>query len=249
MRRRLAIVNLVLAVAVAGLGWQFRRNWRASEARRQQAIQQKVKPAPAPVAPLLPPVAGVDSAQYAGVAQKMLFSRDRNPNVVLDVAPPPPMPALPFSHGFVDFGGDPTVLLSEKPASSTKAYRPGDEIGDFKVVSVNREEIVFEWDGKQVRRTLAEIAARNARVERQVEAPQQAAAAAAPQPDAPAGTTKISSGDNQLGPGKEMAPGSEFHMCQPGDTTPAGTVVNGLRLVKNATPFGGFCRWEPVGKP
>ena len=245
MRRKLILLNLVLVAGIGVLGWHLRSNWQQAEAHRQRVLKQHVKPAPAPVAPVLPPVNGVNAAEYIDVAQKMLFARDRNPNVVLEVAPPPPMPALPFSHGFVDFGGDPTVVLSEKPDSSLKAYRPGAMIGDFKIVSVNREEIVFEWNGKQVKRTLAEIAARNATPAQQA-APQQQAAAAAPAAP-PESTTKIS-GDNQLGPGKEMAPGTGYYACQPGDTTPAGTVVNGVKLVKNPTPFGGFCRWEPVSK-
>lgn len=248
MRRKIILLNLTLAAAILGLGWYLRSNWRQAEARRHQVVAQRTRPAPPPVAPVLPPVAGVNSAQYADVAQKMLFSRDRNPNVVLETAPPPPMPALPFSRGFVDFGGDPTVLLSEKPMSPTKAYRPGDTIGEFTVLSVNREEIVFGWNGKEVKRTLAEIAARNAPAQQQAEAAPQAAAPAPQQAAPAAATTTRISGDNQLGPGRDMAPGSPYRMCQPGDTTPAGTVVNGLRLVKNPTPFGGFCRWEPVSK-
>ncbi|MCX6623761.1 MAG: hypothetical protein NTY38_22390 [Acidobacteria bacterium] len=243
MRRKLILLNLALAAAVGGLGWQLRSNWREAEARRQQVSRQSVKPAPAAVAPVMPPVTGVNAAQYIDVAQKMLFARDRNPNVVLDVAPPKPMPALPFSNGFVDFGGDPTVLLSEKAGAAHKAYRPGDTIGAFRIVSVNRQDIVFEWDGKEVKRTLAEIATRNAQAAQPAEQQQ----AAAPAEPATAGVTKIS-GDNLLGPGKEMQAGSGYFSCQPGDTSPAGTVVNGARKVMNPTPFGGFCRWEPVGK-
>jgi hypothetical protein len=245
LRRKLILLNLVLVAAVGGLGWKLRRDWQEAEARRAEVLRQKVKPAPSPVAPVLPPVMGVSSAQYIDVAQKMLFSRDRNPNVVLDVAPPKPMPALPFSHGFVDFGGDPTVLLSDKPGSQHKAYRPGDIIGEFKIISVNRQDIVFEWDGKEVKRTLEEISTHNTPEAQQAEQQQ---AAAAPAPAAPtSGSTKLS-GDNQLGPGKEMEAGSGYFQCQPGDTTPPGTVINGVKKVANATPFGGFCRWEPVGK-
>ena len=57
----------------------------------------------------------------------MLFTRDRNPNVVIEVAPPKPMPPLPSAFGFMNFGG-PSVILTEKPGGPQRAYRPGEQI-------------------------------------------------------------------------------------------------------------------------
>jgi hypothetical protein len=31
--------------------------------------------------------------------------------------------------------------------------------------------------------------------------------------------------------------------CQPGDTSPAGTVVDGYKKIVEQTPFGPACRW------
>ncbi len=40
--------------------------------------------------------------------------------------------------------------------------------------------------------------------------------------------------------------GGSSHACSPGDTTPAGTVVNGYRKVVKASMFGQTCMWEPA---
>jgi hypothetical protein len=40
--------------------------------------------------------------------------------------------------------------------------------------------------------------------------------------------------------------GNSTRACVPGDTTPPGTVQDGLRKVVSKTPFGESCRWEPA---
>jgi hypothetical protein len=49
--------------------------------------------------------------------------------------------------------------------------------------------------------------------------------------------------------GPVNAPGAtsgQVKLCNPGDTSPAGAVVDGYRKVVTRTPFGEVCRWEPV---
>jgi hypothetical protein len=248
LRRKLILLNLALLAAVAGLGWRLRQDWQQAEQRRLQVAAQRVQTAPVPALPPAPPIAPVSAPQYAEVAQKMLFARDRNPNVILDVAPPKPMPALPLSYGFVDFGGDPTVILSETPTGTGKAFRPGDQIGEFKIVSVDRDHIVFLWDGKQVKRTLAEISARNSREALAAQQQQAAAAAPPPSPGAAPGSSAASAtaigGNVEPGPGKKMGEGVFF--CKPGDNSPDGTIVNGYKKLDVRTPFGRSCRWDAV---
>ncbi len=48
----------------------------------------------------------------------------------------------------------------------------------------------------------------------------------------------------EAGPGTSM--GGGFAGCNPGDNSPAGTVVDGMKKVINETPFGKVCRWEPA---
>ena len=92
----------------------------------------------------------------------MLFSRDRNPNVILDPPPPPPpppqMPPLPVAYGVMDLGAGPTAILAEKPGAAHRGYRTGEKIGAFKILAMNNHEILFDWDGQPVKKTLEELA-------------------------------------------------------------------------------------------
>jgi hypothetical protein len=113
----------------------------------------------------------------------------------------------------------------------------GETIGEFKLASITQEEIVFEWDGKEVKRRVEQLIDKS---------PPPAQAQQAPPPAAakPAGAaTNVLSG-NKTGPGVEL--GQSSRACVPGDTTPAGTVQDGFRKVVSKTPFGESCRWEAV---
>jgi hypothetical protein len=43
-------------------------------------------------------------------------------------------------------------------------------------------------------------------------------------------------------PGGDLSAGVKA--CQPGDSSPAGTVADGMRKVIMPTPFGSKCYWE-----
>jgi hypothetical protein len=206
-------------------------------------MKRAVKPAPPPPFATLPTAPPVQPVGYADIAEKMLFSRDRNPVVVVETAPPPPpkpMPPLPVLYGVMDLDG-PTAIVAEKAGAPNRELRPGQTIGEFKLLAVNSQQVVFEWDGKRVERKVDELVYRRREAaEAQVaEAPRQErtapapAAVAAPKP-APAE------------PGVDMGRG--FRACQPGDTSPPGTVVNGMRKVVSDSPFGQVCRWEPADR-
>jgi hypothetical protein len=197
---------------------------------------------PPPALPNLPTVSPVTPASYLEVAQLMLFSRDRNPNVILDPPPPPPpppvMPALPVSYGMMDLGMGPMAILAEKPGAPHHSYKAGDKIGAFKIVALNTREILFDWDGELVKKTMDELAEKKSTVAYNTppQNNQPAGAPAAPQTTA-IGATK--------GP-VEVDMGNQAKACAPGDTTPAGTVEGGMRKVVTKSPFGDVCRWEPV---
>jgi hypothetical protein len=149
------------------------------------------------------------------------------------------MPALPVAYGVINLGDGPTVILSEKPGAQHKAYRAGEQIGQFKVVAMNNQEILFEWEGKPVRRRLEELLDKKPPAATPTpDTPQPAA------PAAPTATTLGPGGGNKTGPGADM--GNQTRACVPGDETPAGTVQDGMRKVVTATPFGNQCRWESV---
>jgi hypothetical protein len=141
------------------------------------------------------------------------------------------MPALPVVRGVLNIDG-PTAIMSEKAGGGQKEVRPGENFGEFKLVAVNTEEIVLEWNGQQVKRNVAELRDRSS------SEPAAAPANAAP----PAAKVNTPAMAPKAGPGPDMGAGRKA--CNPGDTTPDGTVVDGLKKVSWDTPFGKGCAWE-----
>ena len=141
----------VLLLALCGLaGWRLLTHRQERLAEQAQFLRHRDAP-PAPPALLLPrPAAPAQSNAYLEVAQKLLLSADRNPTVILDIVPPKVMPALPRAYGAMDFGGGPRVFLAPKPGDRQRPYAPGDQIGEFKLLTISRAGVVFEWDGNEV---------------------------------------------------------------------------------------------------
>ena len=244
MRRNLWLLDLTLLIAVVVTGMILRQRWTEMSLREEKLLKQVVAPAPPAPLPTIPSVSPVAAANYMEAVQMMLFARDRNPNVILDPPPPPPpppqMPALPVSFGVIDLGDGPRAILAEKPGAAHRSYRPGDKIGEFKVVAMNSREILFDWNGEPVKRSLEELAATKSTIPPESRPD---TAPVAPPPQQQASSTTNLSGEAK-GPGTDL--GNETRACTAGDTTPAGTVQDGLRKVVNKTPFGEVCRWEPA---
>ncbi len=198
-----------------------------------------VQPPPAPPTPKPDPFTG---ATYADVAQKNLFAKDRNPNVIIDVPPPKPvkkMPPLPIVFGVMGLPSGMTAIMAEKPGVRSRGVLVGETVGEFKVVALTRDTASFEWDGQRINRKLEELTERASApagsgggVDLAASSANPANMAAAPgaAPVAPAPAKQVTIGDN-------------IKACQPGDTTPAGTIVDGYRKISEPTPFGNACRW------
>lgn len=160
MSRKLIALNLALIALAGAMVWLLRVHWLETEAHERAIFERAARaravlPLPPDVSPR--PVAAVD---YLDVAQKTLFSKDRNPIVVIEPPPPkpePPMPALPSYHGQMAIG-DPVVFLSTNENAVQKSYRAGEKIGPFEVVSFDREKITFDWNGKTVERKVQDLA-------------------------------------------------------------------------------------------
>jgi hypothetical protein len=144
------------------------------------------------------------------------------------------MPELPRYHGQMNLGDGPLALLVEKPGMPEKALKAGETIGQFKLVDVNTNEITFAWtfNGELARRSLRELADSTAPAPA-ADARPAAANVAAPPPVKSA-----------MGPGELTGQGTR--LCDPNDSTPAGSVVNGYKKTEGRTPFGKFCVWDPV---
>jgi hypothetical protein len=245
VNRKLILLNVVLLAMAGWLFWMLRQKWLELHQHEHTvlALSPRARLYPPPPIPLSGPMT---AAAYNEVAQKMLFSKDRNPNVIEDPPPPPPpappppkMPDLPAYYGTMALFGDPVVLLS-LPKGPQKKYHAGDKVGPFQLVSFDRDKVVFDWNGTMVERKPEEL--------REKESTQQADAADGqptrvepvklipdPPPDAPKVSEKI---------GKDN--GGGVRMCVQGDTTPAGTIIDGYKKVETMNMFGKTCMWQLV---
>ena len=236
MRRKLLLLNLVLLALASAAAWQLRVRWLDGKAREQKLATSQVKPAAvAAMEPARPPQPA-SAVAYGDVAQKVLFSRDRNPTVTVQAAPVKPVPPMPVLYGVMDLGDGPVVILSEKQGGVNRGYSLGEKVGDFTLVAVESEELVFGWEGQEIRKKFQEL-----RPQPGTPAPQAATAAAAASPGAVVQSVTALA---DAGPGPQVT--ANMRACVAGDTSPAGTVKDGYRKVLTQTPFGSNCRWEPV---
>jgi len=234
MKRRLFFANLALVALAVAAAVHLRREWVDAHAGEQAVLQRPIRPLPPPPVSPLPGVEPVKAATFSDIAQKMLFSKDRNPTVVIQPpAPPPPkpVPPLPLLHGVADLGDGPIAIMSVNAKAPHRDYRPGEKVGQFKLVTISDDQIVLEWEGHTITKNLDEMLDETPPPAAPSPAPAQVAHR--PEPPRPPGESK---------PGADLGRG--IRACQPGDTSPAGTVADGMRKVIKGTPFGKSCYWE-----
>ncbi len=241
MKRKLLILDAALVMVVAFAAVQLRNEWRAAKAREAATLHKPIKPAKVPAFTPLPPEPPVLATGYAKIAENMLFDKSRNPTVVIEQpAPPPkpPMPPLPVFHGIMNIGSEgPTAILSVNANSPHTAVHPGETIGQFKLLDVNTDELVLEWEGETVRKKVGDLAAAMTAPPPAAEVPSRTdvpAAPAAPPPPVMSGPGDLTQFGNK--------------MCVVNDGNSEGAVKDGYKKVMHATPFGQSCTWEPVGK-
>lgn len=247
MKKKLLLLDLVLLTAVAMAAMQARDKWREASKREQVMLGQKVTPTPQPPYAALAAVQPLAAAAYVGIVEKNLFSMDRNPTVIVEVVAPPKMPELPVYYGVMNLGDGPFAMMSVKSGETQQEIRYGEKIGEFVLVAVNHEEITLEWDGKKIKKRPSDLSPKEPTPNKPAAAAAAAAGAepatGAAQPQA-AASLSVRSAPAEAAPGKDT--GGGYRACVPGDASPAGTVRDGMRKVSTASPFGAFCRWEPV---
>lgn len=238
--RRLFFLNILLlaGIAAATLKWL--------ELREETAKREALVSGSAPKLPAAKPAAATPmpektiATNYFDIAGRLLFSKDRNPTVVITPPAPPVMPSLPLTYGVLMLADPPIIMLAGKKGDAQKGFRPGDQIGDFKIVTFDNRNITFDWKGQKVLRTISELADRDpasaALLNQQnipaASEPQQVKQVQSIQPSRPEG------------PGTDI--GGDMRACVPNDSTAAGSVQDGYRKVVSATPFGTVCRWEKI---
>lgn len=245
MKLKLIALNLLLIAGVAVVAWQARVRWREARAVRQDNLNVHVKPlAPPPLSPAPKPDAP-PATKYAEVATNDLFSKDRNPTVVIEaptVAPPKPMPPLPIVYGVLGLPSGVKAIMAEKAGAGSKPVHAGDTVGEFKIVALDSRNVTFEWEGKEIAKPIEDLIDRTGHTA--PDGNSQAAASAPPQnqPMAPPPPQASTPSNPVLGVdiGTAQRP---MRACQPGDTSPAGTVVDGYRKEVASSPFGINCHW------
>ena len=149
--------------------------------------------------------------------------------------------------------GDHVVILSSTK-DRQKSYRVGDQIGVFKIVSFDSENIVFDWEGKEVKRAIRDLVAKAAAQPQQQD---QTPARVQAQPQAPAGTpaagpvvslSELSSAKavTEQNPNLGTAMGNNTFACKTGENSPDGTVVGVYKKRIVMTLAGKSCHWEKV---
>ncbi|HEU0120047.1 MAG TPA: hypothetical protein VFQ91_05935 [Bryobacteraceae bacterium] len=242
---RLLLLNALL---LGGIAMATLRLMELNEetARREQMVHD--------AAPLLPKAKGTaavpapertTAANYLDIAARLLFSKDRNPAVIITPPPVKPVPQFPLAYGVLMIANPPVIMMAAKKGDRQKGYRAGDPIGDFKIVGFDSRTITLEWDGQKFTKSFQELVDRDAQsaalLNRQ-NVPETPAPAAAPA----AATQVLSNANSASTSGPGMDTGGGIRACQPNDSAPAGAVVDGYRKVVSETPFGKVCRWEKV---
>lgn len=260
MSRKMIWLNVALVGLAALLAWQLRLRRQQAEAGERAVLLQRARQQAIFTPPQGPPTKPVAPADYIDTAQKMLFSKDRNPNVIVEVpppAPPPPpppkMPDLPYYYGQLHFGGPPVIELRAANGKDQKGYEAGDKIGDFTVVSFDRDTVTFEWNGEQIERKVADLQPKDApspqasQPQQPPQPPPQAASAAKSN-----GVIAIGASDSQESAASSIPSvvgpdvGGGYYGCKAGDSTPSGTVVSGFLKTSSQGLMGQSCRWERV---
>ena len=238
MTHKLIALNVALAVLLAAAGWRLWKEVESANELESAVAGRPLEPAvPPPATPVTPP-APVLASDYIEVARKLLFFPDRNPEVVIDVAPEKPLPPLPVAHGVLDLGSGPTVILSKNAKAPQQAYRVGDTYEEFRIADIRSDAIVFEWEDKRIYRTIAELEPEEGSVPAQQ-------TTRASKPAAPKKPSTAVIGDSAKAGPSDIDMGGDIRACRPGDTSPPGTVSGGYKKVVTQTPFGKVCRWEP----
>ena len=153
------VLNSVLLAALASMSVKFRGEWGAMRERERVVLSGNLNAAPSTAFVPIPVVPPVTAAAYTQIALRNLFDPSRNPTSVVDAPPPPPppvMPSLPLCYGVLNFGTGATAILAENDKSPHQLLSPGAMIGQFKLMEVDTEGIVLEWNGQQIRKELIE---------------------------------------------------------------------------------------------
>ncbi len=159
MSMKLKLLNAVLFLLVAVICAAMWKQARDADTARG-LLSSPFKKAQFPLPRPLPAIAPLSAASYLSVAEGNLLSPDRNPNIAVEATPTnlPVPPPLPLLSGVILLDGfEPTVLLSPRSGFRRHTYHRGETIGEWQIDSFDRRQIMLEWHGSRVTKSLAEL--------------------------------------------------------------------------------------------
>jgi hypothetical protein len=192
--------------------------WRAARLR-EVAVLASESPEPEPPRIPIPKPEPARKEGGAEIANANLFSPDRNPDVLLPVDPPKPIPALPIVYGVFSLSARTRAIMAANPGDTGRTVQQGDAVGAFRIVRLDAKEVAFNWEDREIVRPIADLINRSG-----------AARAGDPQPVAEPQTTPANALAIAAGPGPAN-PGQTRRPCVAGDDSPIGTVIDGFRKV------------------
>ena len=244
MSRNLVLLNLaLLAILVAFTTELYRRTKdarqrydifeRTGSGQRTHAFSRPAKPA------------AVRPSDYLAVVDRLLFSKDRNPIVTVEVPPPEvaARPDLPRFIGLMDLGDGPIALMASDSKAIPKPVARGEKVGEFTFVDAQGDSITFQWQDETIEVSQAELTG----------SPVQAAgtsltprgAAGRPQPGSSARLDSQREGrvggQHNIGPELVGRPG--VYAADPKDSSPHGTEHEDFVKTVKKTPFGSQSWW------
>jgi hypothetical protein len=258
LKLKFIALNALLLIAILAIVEQARARWQEAHARREANLNTAVKPVPPPPLTPAPKPEPPPAARYADVANKDLFAKDRNPVVIVDppkVEKPREMPPLPIVFGVLALPSGTRAIMAEKKNDPAVPVHQGDTVGEFTIVSLDPLNVTFGWNGKEISRKIDDLIDRSgpannaggAAVNIQPAPPQ---VTSLPVPQMPPQSNTVQTSNLQPGSGtigiEIGAPGHSERACTPGDSSPAGTVIDGYKKTTASSPFGVICRWVPA---
>jgi hypothetical protein len=240
MKRNLILLDVALVCLIGIAAWKIQGEWVAQKQHEQQIEKAKVTPPPVPAVPIPGAPPPVVAASYSDIASKMLFSKERNPNIIVAVVEPPkrPMPPLPILHGVMGLPSGMLALMSADAKAPGKGVKVGEKVGEFELADLTQDEISLKWEDKTVTKSVSEM------IYHGLEATEKAPATAPPGAAAPpVANAPIASNGK---PGVASVGEQDVKTCTPGDTSPNGTVADGYKKVMLVNPFGTSCHWELI---
>ena len=247
MTARWKWIDLPLAAALLWSGWMFAA--QVNRATDRATIFKGAQPAPdAPTGTSPAATRPVRVADYAPVWLRLF-----GPPTEATRSQPPALGrsmdsggVLPLLYGVADLGNGPAALLATGPGQRARWTAPGQEIGGYRLLSIDQTKLVFSRDGMRFEASPAEL--RDSRRPSRATRPVQAAAT---RTAGGVGRTIAldkgpSSGSGRFQVGAEFRPGR--FAADAGDGATDGTEHEGYVRRVRQTPFGEQHWWEKAAE-